>query len=130
MLAAPNLPKLSRNWPLVVIAGAAGCALGIAVFTLCGTSWIVAALTETSAPIGALMVALPFGFGAAALAALFVNSRRRKQTRLFRAALNNMTQGLCMFDSAARLVLCNQVYIDGITCRQSMPGRECRCAIC
>jgi hypothetical protein len=23
-----------------------------------------------------------------------------------------MTQGLCMFDSAARLVLCNQVYID------------------
>jgi len=31
---------------------------------------------------------------------------------LFRAALNNMTQGLCMFDSAARLVLCNRVYID------------------
>jgi hypothetical protein len=24
MLAAPNLPKLSRNWPLVAIAGAAG----------------------------------------------------------------------------------------------------------
>jgi methyl-accepting chemotaxis protein len=43
---------------------------------------------------------------------LFVNSRRRKQTRLFRAVLNNMPQGLCMFDGAARLVLCNRVYID------------------
>ena len=112
MFAAPNLPKLSRNWPLVVIAGVGGCALGVAVFALCGASWIVAVLTQTSTPLAALVVALPFGLGAAAIAGLFVNSRRRKQTRLFRAALNNMTQGLCMFDSAARLVLCNRVYIE------------------
>jgi methyl-accepting chemotaxis protein len=112
MFAAPNLPKLSRNWPFVVMAGVGGCALGIAVFALCGTSWIVVALTATATPVAALVVGLPFGLGAAAIAGVFVNSRRRKQTRLFRAALNNMTQGLCMFDSAARLVLCNQVYID------------------
>ena len=112
MLAAPNLPKLSRNWLLVAIAGAVGFALGIALFVLCGASWIVAMLTQTSTPLGALVIGLPFGFGAAAIAGLFVNSRRRKQTRLFRAALNNMTQGLCMFDGAARLVLCNRVYID------------------
>ncbi|MFY9768986.1 MAG: methyl-accepting chemotaxis protein [Xanthobacteraceae bacterium] len=112
MFAAPNLPKLSRNWPLVIMAGIGGCALGIAVFALCGTSWVVTALTATSTPVAALVVGLPFGLGAAAITGLFVNSRRRKQTRLFRAALNNMTQGLCMFDSAARLVLCNQVYID------------------
>jgi methyl-accepting chemotaxis protein len=112
MFAAPNLPKLSRNWPFVVMAGVGGCALGIAVFALCGTSWIVVALMATATPVAALVVGLPFGLGAAAIAGVFVNSRRRKQTRLFRAALNNMTQGLCMFDSAARLVLCNQVYID------------------
>ena len=112
LTAVPNLPKLSRNWPLVLMAGAAGCVLGIVVFALCGTSWIVAALTQTSTALAALVVGLPFGLGAAAIAALFVNGQRRKQTRLFRAALNNMTQGLCMFDSAARLVLCNQVYID------------------
>lgn len=94
------------------MAGIGGCALGIAVFALCGTSWVVTALTATSTPVAALVVGLPFGLGAAAITGLFVNSRRRKQTRLFRAALNNMTQGLCMFDSAARLVLCNQVYID------------------
>ena len=112
LITAPNLPKLSRNWPLVLMAGIGGCALGVAVFALCGTSWIVAVLTGAPTPIVALMVGLPFGFGAAAVAGLFVNNRRRQQTRLFRAALNNMTQGLCMFDSAARLVLCNQVYMD------------------
>ena len=30
----------------------------------------------------------------------------------FDAALNNMSQGLCMFDSAERLVVCNDRYID------------------
>jgi uncharacterized membrane protein YedE/YeeE len=60
MLAAPNLPKLSRNWPLVAIAGAAGFALGIALFVLCGASWIVAMLTQTSTPVGALVIGLPF----------------------------------------------------------------------
>ena len=57
-------------------------------------------------------MALPFGLGAAALAGLFVTDRRRGQARLLRAALNNMTQGLCMFDGSARLVLCNERYIE------------------
>ncbi|MGN6747250.1 MAG: methyl-accepting chemotaxis protein [Xanthobacteraceae bacterium] len=126
--AVPNLPKLSRNWPFVLMAGAAACALGIVIFALCGTSWVVAALTQTSTPVAALVLGLPFGLGAAAIAGLFVNSRRRAQTRLFRAALNNMTQGLCMFDSAARLVLCNQVYIDMYDLRSehARPGTPLR----
>jgi hypothetical protein len=63
MFAAPNLPKLSRNWPFVVMAGVGGCALGIAVFALCGTSWIVVALMATATPVAALVVGLPFGLG-------------------------------------------------------------------
>ena len=35
----------------------------------------------------------------------------REQNRLFDAALNNMTQGLCMFDKDARLVVRNQRYL-------------------
>ncbi len=125
---APNLPKLSRNWPFIVIAGTAGCALGLTVFAVCGTSWLVTVLTETATPWAALLLSLPFGFGAAAIAGLFVNNRRRRQTRLFRAALNNMTQGLCMFDAAARLVLCNQVYIDmyGLRPEHARPGTPLR----
>ena len=45
MFGAPNLSKLSRNWPLVVIAGVAGLAFGVAIFALCGTSWVIAVLT-------------------------------------------------------------------------------------
>jgi methyl-accepting chemotaxis protein/PAS domain-containing protein len=37
--------------------------------------------------------------------------RSRAQGRLIAAALGNMTQGLCMFDGAARIVLCNQKYL-------------------
>ena len=102
MFGAPNLSKLSRNWPLVVIAGVVGLAFGIAIFALSGTSWVIAVLTGASRPVAALLFALPFAFGLAAIEGLLVNHRRRKQTQLFRAALNNMTQGLCMFDSAAR----------------------------
>ena len=128
LTTVPNLPKLSRNWPLIVIAGVAGCALGTAVFAVCGTGWIVAALTGAPTPVAALLVGLPFGLGAAAIAGLFVNNRRRTQTRLFRAALNNMTQGLCMFDAAARLVLCNQIYINmyGLRPEHARPGTPLR----
>jgi PAS domain-containing protein len=42
--------------------------------------------------------------------ALYVGSRRRN-ARLV-AALNNMSEGLCMFDASARLILCNDRYIE------------------
>src|SRR5580658_2804063 len=101
MLSGHSLSKASRNWSLVFMAGGAGFAAGIAVFYVCGADWIVAALTGASTWATATLVALPFGLGAAALAGLFVSARRRAQARMLRAALNNMTQGLCMFDSAA-----------------------------
>jgi methyl-accepting chemotaxis protein len=37
--------------------------------------------------------------------------RSRRQTAQLTAALNNMSEGLCMFDDEARLVLCNERYI-------------------
>jgi methyl-accepting chemotaxis protein len=54
-----------------------------------------------------LLGVLVFGYAVAALS-------RRVRTRRARlnAALNNMSEGLCMFDGAARLVLCNDRYIE------------------
>jgi diguanylate cyclase (GGDEF)-like protein len=40
-----------------------------------------------------------------------VERRLRGQNRQFDAALNNVVQGLVMFDSSARIVVCNQRYI-------------------
>ena len=56
----------------------------------------------------AAMLALAILAGAALLA--FVRERRRSRAAII--ALNNMTQGLSMFDGAARLVLCNTRYIE------------------
>jgi methyl-accepting chemotaxis protein len=38
--------------------------------------------------------------------------RVRQQKMHFEAALNNMSEGLCMFDASTRLVLCNERYIE------------------
>jgi PAS domain-containing protein len=45
------------------------------------------------------------------LSALQVERRLRGQNKQFDAALNNMTQGLNMFDTAGRLVVCNERYL-------------------
>jgi methyl-accepting chemotaxis protein len=125
MSAGPLLSKASRNWKLVVVTGVAGFVVGFGVFAVSGAGWMAALL---SGPQAGVVVALPFGLGAAALAGLFVNGRRRKQARMLRAALNNMTQGLCMFDSSARLVLCNERYVEMYSLRPELaaPGTPLR----
>ena len=46
------------------------------------------------------------------MAALFAFLKQRLDNRAARDALNSLSQGLGMFDSAARLVLCNRRYIE------------------
>ncbi len=60
----------------------------------------------------------------AALAGAFVDRRVREQNLQLASALDNMTQGLCMFDSSARLIICNERYLDmyGLTREQAFPG--------
>ena len=49
----------------------------------------------------------------------------REQKLKLDAALNNMSQGLCMYDAQARVVLCNQRYLQmyGMTPEEVTPGR-------
>ena len=112
MVGANSLARASRNWRLLAVAAAIGSAAGLAFYFFNGVNVVVAALTQSPGPVAAALVAAPFALGAAALAGFFVSSQRRDQTRLLRNALNNMTQGLCMFDNTARLVLCNERYIE------------------
>jgi methyl-accepting chemotaxis protein len=128
MPVARTLAKASRNWLLIVAAGAAGFALGVIGYFYFGSGWLVGMLTAASAPVAATFMALPLALGAAAITGLFVNANRRAQSRLLRAALNNMTQGLCMFDSAARLTLCNDRYLEmyGLMPGHGRPGTALR----
>jgi methyl-accepting chemotaxis protein len=47
----------------------------------------------------------------ASLAGAFVDRSTREQNRWLTAALDNMSDGLCMFDASTRLVLCNDRYL-------------------
>jgi methyl-accepting chemotaxis protein len=60
----------------------------------------------------------------ACLAGAFVDRRLREQNTQLAAALDNMTQGLCMFDSATRLIVCNERYVEmyGLSRKQAYPG--------
>jgi PAS domain-containing protein len=48
----------------------------------------------------------------ACLFVIILYRRVHQQKMHFEAALNNMSEGLCMFDAATRLVLCNERYIE------------------
>jgi PAS domain S-box-containing protein len=63
----------------------------------------------------------------AAAAVLWFRRFRRQETHLI-DALNNMSDGLCMFDAAARLILCNERYIEmyGLTAQVAKPGSSLR----
>ena len=52
----------------------------------------------------------------------------REQSRRFDVALNNMNQGLVMFDASERVVICNQRYIEifGLSAEFMRPGRTLR----
>lgn len=62
--------------------------------------WI--ALAVTTATLAVL--------GASALA-VFTDGRMRGQNSRLHAALNNMAHGLCMFDTAGRLLICNEPFM-------------------
>ena len=59
--------------------------------------------------VAAGLICILAAFGATVLFRRLVHGRR---STLFATALNNMSQGLVMFDGSAQLVLCNSRYIE------------------
>jgi methyl-accepting chemotaxis protein len=112
MASAANRLKVSRHWGPVAVAGGLGFAVGVGGLALLGRDWLVRTLAQASVPSTALAAGVMLACLAMGLAAVLTILRVRAQYRLIRSALNSMTQGLCMFDSAARLVLCNARYIE------------------
>src|SRR5262249_26311899 len=65
---------------------------------------------------------------AACIIAIALYRRSRVQNAELVAALNTMSEGLCMFDASARLLLCNGRYIEmyGLTPEGARPGASLR----
>lgn len=86
----------------VALTGLAACA---AMFT--ALHFFTVSAVSQSASMALIAAAL--AMAATAVAAAI---RQRKRNALMSVALDNMTQGICMFDKNERLVLCNKRYID------------------
>jgi methyl-accepting chemotaxis protein len=112
MFRGHTLVKTIRQWGLVISMGAIGFAMGIAGFTLLGLDGIFRILNDVPAAAAGVALSAMLALAALSIGALIAVVQERRNNWLARVALNNMTQGLSMFDGAARLVLCNVRYIE------------------
>jgi methyl-accepting chemotaxis protein len=106
------LARSIRQWGLIVAMGALGFAVGIAGFIVLGRDGIFQILGNLPvAMVGAVLSAL-VALAGVAIGALIALAHERRRNLAANIALNNMTQGLSMYDAAARLVLCNDRYME------------------
>jgi methyl-accepting chemotaxis protein len=100
--------KPGRQWSLSISIGAIGLTMAITALTLLGLNGIFPNLNDAPA----FNLSLTLVLDALAVGALLTAIQERRYNRAARIALNNMSQGLSMFDASARLVLCNTRYIE------------------
>ena len=102
-------------------------------FTAMGAVTIVPDPTRTLTALSLSPAALAITVASVAVAILgmslisaFADSRLDDKGRLLDTALNNMTQGVVMFDRAGRLVICNKRYLEiyGLSPDIVKPGAE------
>jgi len=112
MPQGPAVAEPARRWGVIVAAGAIGFAIGVAGFVWLGLDGIVRILNNLPAIAVAAGVSVLLALATLAIAALFAVSRERRNGRAAMVAIDNMTQGLSMFDGAARLIVCNRRYVE------------------
>lgn len=104
-------------------------------FTAMGAVEIIPDPTRTISPLSTAPMGLAIGIANAALTVLgmsiiasLMDRRLREQSAQTIAALNNMPQGLCMFDAEHRLIVCNKQYAEmyGLSDEQTKPGTALR----
>jgi methyl-accepting chemotaxis protein len=102
--------EISRDRRLVAMIGCAAFTTSYIVFhfMLPVHAW-AAALPE---PVASALCAFLTAAWVMLLAFLAVSRRIQMNNKRMRIAINNMSQGLCMFDGNERLVVCNQRYIE------------------
>jgi methyl-accepting chemotaxis protein len=95
-----------RDGAAIALAGAAGVVIGYPLFH----SALPANGGAAPLPTVSLFAAVGLGAWAATVVALVCTRRLRERNARTRIALDNMSQGLCMFDRNERLVVCNAPY--------------------
>ncbi len=103
-------PATARDLRLVVLSGGICFAVSLLLF-----EFVVPVplwLGFEPSLLSSITCAAPLAMLAMATAGLILARSLQLHNQRMRVALNNMSQGLCMFDRNARLVICNQRYLD------------------
>ena len=103
MAETATVSTIMRDWRPVALTGFVVFAAALASF-----STVLPAGTATGAVIAALACAMP----SMVFAGVYLAFRMRLNFRRMKTALDNMSQGLCVFDRHERLVVCNKRFID------------------
>jgi methyl-accepting chemotaxis protein len=100
----------ARDWRTVVLTGSTSFAVSFAVlhFLFPVGAWVGSAPEPVVSFFFAALVAL----AAMAITTILLARKLRLDNQRMRVAINNMSQGLCMFDGNERLVVCNQRYME------------------
>ena len=109
-MAAASAPEISRDWRLVALIGCVCFPASFALFHFVVPlgAWVAAA---PELLVSALCAGLTTVL-AMLIAGILITRRMQVDNRRMRVAINNMSQGLCMFDRNERLVVCNRSYMD------------------
>ena len=108
MASASAVFAFVRDWRLVALVGAVVFAASYALFhyVVPLTAWMVAA------PMPLILGAGLVATAAMTLTLAVLAQLSRLRSRRMHVALDNMSQGLCMFDRNERLLVCNSRYRD------------------
>jgi methyl-accepting chemotaxis protein/PAS domain-containing protein len=102
--------KSQRGWWLAIALGVAVCGAGILACYAAGTAALVAWMTDVPPLVTAVAAGITLGLAASGLAALVLLHHAATQNRHYLTAIDNMSQGLGMFDRSRRLVVVNDQY--------------------
>ena len=101
-----------RGWRLVALAGLLSFAASYLVLTYLAIGWAVDFIPTVSEAVLSIIAAALIAQTAMGLTGIIVTRWLRRENEQVRTAIDSMAQGLCMFDSSERLVICNTRYYE------------------
>jgi len=96
----------------IALVGLACFATSFGALTVFAAGWTATAIAAVSETVLSAVLAMLLAALAMSLAGVLFNRYLRHRNRQLRTAIDSMAQGMCMFDAAERLVVCNTQYYE------------------
>jgi methyl-accepting chemotaxis protein len=104
-----SLTLKRASW-LVMLVGLASFAGSFGALMVFATGWAAAVIPTISETVLIVVLAAVVAQFAMSLTGVMLTRHQNREIEQIRTAIDSMAQGLCMFDAAERLVVCNSQY--------------------